>query len=160
MVQEIELAGSVSQGEMKMETNNPSGKTRQKIGNFLIIFCAIGLIVSSVLKFAHVPKVVAQMASLNFEDGKLVLVATLELVSALLFVIPATRSVGFLIVTSFLGGAIASHVAGNQYLQVFPPVIFLSLIWFGAWLRHPEVLWSRRGLKDPVLPGIRSPVRA
>jgi DoxX-like protein len=126
-------------------TDPSSGNGRQKAGKILIYICAVGLIFSAALKFAHVPKVVAQMSSMGYEDGKLVLVAGLELISALLFLVPATRSVGLLIISAFLGGAIASHVAASQFLQVLPPSVFLFLTWFGSWLRHPEVLWSWSG---------------
>jgi DoxX-like family len=82
------------------------------------------------------------MAALGFPDGKLLLVATLELLSAALFLYPRTRSMGLLVLSSFLGGAICTQVQLGEYAKVGGPSILLSLAWLGTWLRHPQVLWS------------------
>ena len=89
------------------------------------------------------PKVVVPMAALGFDGGKLTLIAVLELTSAILFLIPRTRALGFLLVSAYLGGAIATHVGHNQ--SPVNPAITLALIWVGAWLRHPTILWSSWG---------------
>lgn len=125
---------------MQSNSSKEESQRRKKIGNFIIGLCVTGLIVSSVLKFAHIPKVVTQMASMGYAGPTFFLVASLELLSALLFLAPATRSIGLLFISSFLGGAIASHVATSQYFAVIPPSVFLSLCWLGAWLRYPDML--------------------
>ena len=59
---------------------------------------------------------------------------------ALLLLVPPTRSVGLLLVSGLLGGAIATHMQhGQSYVG---PAVLLVLVWLGAWLRHPETLWS------------------
>jgi len=98
------------------------------------------LIGSAGAKFARVPKVVTELRAMGFDGYRVMLIAVLELLSALLFFIPSTRSAGLLLVSSFMGGAIATHVQhGQPFLQ---PAFLLSLLWLGAWLRHPEILWS------------------
>ncbi len=124
-----------------MQMNNPSiSRVRRIAGNFLIFLGGLVLIASAGTKLAHVPPVVTQLNSWGFEGSKLTLVATLEISSALLFLVPPTRSIGLLLVSSYMGGAIATHMQhGQSYLL---PAILLSLLWQGAWLRHPEILWS------------------
>ncbi len=134
-----------------MQSNNPStNRVRRIAGNVLIFLSGFGLLAAASTKFAHVPPVVAQLTSAGFGGEKITLVATLELVCALLFLFAPTRSIGLLLVSAFLGGAIAIHVQGGEYVGAMSPAFFMSLCWLGAWLRHPEVLWSlNRSLQPP-----------
>jgi DoxX-like family len=83
-----------------------------------------------------------QLAAAGFSPDKVMFVAFLELLSSVLFLVPATRCFGILLASSFLGGAIATHLQHAQSIVL--PSIVLLLIWLGTWLRHPEVLWSRQ----------------
>ena len=115
---------------------------RRVAGNLLIFLGGLMLLASAGAKLAHVPKVVSEFGALGFDEGRLMFVALLEVASALLFVIPFTRSAGLPLVSSFLGGAIATHLQHAQ--SIAGPSVVLVLLWFGAWMRHPEVQWSWR----------------
>lgn len=115
-------------------------KGRRRAGNFFIFLTVLLLIGSAAAKFAGVPPVVAQLSADGFGGARLTFIAILEVASALLFLVPATRSLGLLLVSAFMGGAIATHLGHGQ--PFFQPAIFLFLVWLGAWLRHPLVLWS------------------
>jgi hypothetical protein len=120
--------------------SDPIGRGRSRTGNFLIYLVGILLAGSASAKVAHVPMVVAQLGAMGFEGGRLMVVALLELASAALLLIPTTRSAGLLMASSFLGGAIATHLGHGQ--PMVQPVFVLALLWLGMWLRHPEILWS------------------
>jgi len=120
-----------------------SGKARRNSGNTLIFLGSVLLLGSAGAKLAHVPAVVSQMASMGFPGWKLMFVAVLEVGCTVLFLIPTTRSLGLLLVSSYLGGAIATHLQHAQ--SILAPSIVLTLLWLGSWLRHPVVLWSWRG---------------
>ena len=120
--------------------------TQQRIrwiaGNILIFLPGLVVTMSSIAKFAGVPGVVHNMAADGFANGKLTLVALLEILSAALFLFPRTRSFGVLVLSSFLGGAICTHVQMSEYAKGIGPFILLTLAWIGVWLRHPQALWS------------------
>ena len=124
-----------------MSPNNGFRKGKRfVIGKVMIVMSSLMLMVSAGAKFAHIPKVTTDLGAMGFDEGKLMFIATLEVLSALLFLIPATRSIGLLLVSSFLGGAIATHLQhGHSIVQ---PAFVLFLIWLGTWLRHPQILWS------------------
>ena len=122
--------------------NFPTNRIRRIAGNALIFLSGFGLLAAAGTKFAHLPPVVAQLTSAGFGGEKITLVASLELWCALLFLFAPTRSIGLLLVSAFLGGAIATHVQGGEYFGAMSPAIFMSLCWLGTWLRHPEMLWS------------------
>jgi hypothetical protein len=116
-----------------------AGRTRS--GNILIYLLGFMLVGSAVAKFARIPMVLEQFRVLGFEDGRLMFIGILEIVCAALFMLPRTRSIGLLLVSSYLGGAIATHVGHGQPTAV-EPAFLLGLFWLGAWLRHPQILWS------------------
>ena len=125
-----------------MDRDVIQSRTRRIAGSILIVLMGLLLASSAIVKFAHVPAVVTQMAALGFSGGKLMLVATLELFSAALFLYPRTRSVGLLVLSSFMGGVICTHVQFGEYAKALAPSFLLSLAWIGSWLRDPQVLWS------------------
>ncbi len=127
-----------------MKTGSLSiSRTRGIAGNILTVLGGLILIGSASAKFAHVPAVVSQLGAMGFDGNRLMFIAVLEVVSAVVFLIPLTRSGGLLLVSSYMGGAIATHLQHGQ--PIIQPSIVLLLIWLGTWLRHREFLWSIDG---------------
>jgi len=107
-------------------------------GNVLIYLVGFLLIGSSITKLAGIPKVVGPLIAMGFGGGKLTLIAVLEMLSAVLFLIPQTRVVGLLLASAYLGGAIATHLQHGQLPA--PPAFILALAWIGIWLRYSGFL--------------------
>ena len=124
---------------MNAENRFISGK-RRIAGNILVLMSGLILVASSGAKLAQVPQVVTQIGALGFSGNRLTFIAILEIMSAILFLIPITRSAGLLLVSSYMGGAISAHLGHGQ--PILQPAVILTLLWLGAWLRHPEILWS------------------
>jgi hypothetical protein len=117
-----------------------SGKSRLLAGTILITLSSVLLIGSSMAKFAHVNKVVTDLGQFGFTNSKFTLIAILELLGALTFLVRSTRSFGLLFLSAYMGGAIATHIQHDTpFIQ---PAVILTVIWLGAALRHPEVFWS------------------
>jgi len=117
----------------------PKGSARTMAGITLIYLPAILLAGSAMAKFAHAPGVVHQMAAIGFAGPKLMLIASLEILSALLFAWPGTRPLGILMVSAYLGGAICAHAAVSDYPHTIPASVVLALAWTGMWMRYPEI---------------------
>jgi hypothetical protein len=61
-----------------------------------------------------------------------------ELLCALLFAIPRTSVLGAILITGYLGGAVATHVRVLE--AVFPlPAVLGALAWLGLYLRDPRL---------------------
>lgn len=125
-----------------MDREHSQARSRHIGGTILIFLAGIALTMSAIVKFAGIPGVVHTMAAQGFSDGKLTLVATLEILSAALFLFPRTRPFGVLVLSAFLGGAISTHVRMDEYAKAVGPLVLLTLAWTGTWLRHPQALWS------------------
>jgi hypothetical protein len=131
------------------------------LGNRMFCFVAVAILISSLVKFLHPPKPVAYLASMGYEGGTVFLIAAGELVIATLCLLPATRRIGLLLISAFLGGAVAAHVATHRsfsggpfitYMAIHPyvgaliPATLLLIAWIGDYLQRPAE--RSRGPKD------------
>lgn len=102
---------------------------------------------SAIAKLVRAAPVVEGMEKYGLRDH-LPLIGVGELLSALLFFIPLTNSLGVLLLSAYLGGAIVTHMQnGEPYLV---PSILLVLVWVAGYLRHPEVLQSFRAKRSSL----------
>jgi hypothetical protein len=84
-------------------------------------------------------------------ENHVLLIGTGEVVSALLFVIPRTHSLGVLLLSAYMGGAIVTHMQhGEAYIS---QSVILAVIWITGYLRHPELLQSFRTARPGMAEG-------
>lgn len=124
------------------KNHSSSSRARRITGNIFVYAGTFVLVASALAKFAHVPKVVSELGAFGFDGGRLTLIAVLELLSAILFAVPRTRAAGVLLVSAYMGGAVATHIQHGQ--SPVQPAIILAILWMGAWLRNPETMWSMK----------------
>ncbi|MCM2372728.1 DoxX family protein [Aporhodopirellula aestuarii] len=74
---------------------------------------------------------------LGWEEGVMFTIGIVEVVIAMLFLIPRTAFVGAILLSAYLGGAVATHVrVGDPF---FVPIIFGVIAWIALGLRDPRV---------------------
>jgi hypothetical protein len=59
------------------------------------------------------------------------------MICVILYAIPRTAVLGAILLTGYLGGAVATHVHAAEWW--FMPVVFGILVWLGLYLRDPRV---------------------
>ena len=93
---------------------------------------------SAFAKLSGHPEVGKVMSGLlGFPAGTIVGIGWLEAACVLLYAIPRTAVLGAVLLTGYLGGAIAAHVrVGDAFLS---PLIAGGLVWLGIYLRHERV---------------------
>ena len=88
--------------------------------------------------------VMDSFARLGYPESVALGIGSLDLVCALLYVIPRTSILGAILLTGYLGGATASHVCiGDPF---FAPIVVGALVWAGLYLRDgrlPALLSAR-----------------
>ena len=119
-------------------------------GRVLSALPVLALVFSSAIKFAHKPETVGMFTGkLGYPEGTLTPLGIAEFASALLYAIPATSGLGAVLMTGYLGGAIATHVrVGDPFLA---PLLVAVFVWGGLWLRDSRVralLPLRRAPRD------------
>ena len=97
----------------------------------------VGLLLSGVMKLTHNPQIVQNFDHLGYSATVITGIGVTEIVCAILYAIPQTTLFGAVLVTAYLGGAVASHV---RIGEGFVPVVVLGvLVWIGLWLREPRL---------------------
>jgi hypothetical protein len=95
------------------------------------------LTMSGVMKVLKPAAVVEGFAHLGWPDKLALALAIAELGCTIVYLIPRTSILGAILLTGYLGGAIAAHVRiGEQFVM---PVILGVLIWLGLYLRDPRL---------------------
>jgi len=103
-------------------------------------------------KLTRNPGYLKMFDQIGWPYGILTLLACLQLGAIILFIIPRTSVLGAVILTGYLGGAIAAYA---RIQWAYPTVVPLStsiIAWFGIWLREPrlrQLLPIRRGVLHP-----------
>jgi DoxX-like protein len=97
----------------------------------------LALLMSGVMKLAKPKLVVDGSANLGWDESLLLGLGITELTCALIYAFPRTAVLGAVLMTGYLGGAVATHVRIGE--PFFGPVILGVLVWGGLWLRDVRV---------------------
>lgn len=113
-----------------------SAKTKRIISIILMIIPSLMLIMSGIMKLTGAEQVVTGLTKAGL--GNLItFIGVIELLSVALFLYPKTYKIGFLLLCSYLGGAMCIELAGGQ-----PPIaaVFIAIIWISVFLREKNML--------------------
>ena len=109
---------------------------------WLISLAPVWILLSSARwKLTHDPWYVAEWGRIGWNEGALPLIGALQLTSVVLYLIPQTAVLGAVLLTGYLGGAIASYTRMGEPYPVLVPLTTALLAWLGLYLRE-ERLWS------------------
>ncbi|MGC4046085.1 MAG: DoxX family protein [Armatimonas sp.] len=105
-------------------------------GRILSYLPALFLLMDGVMKLAKPAFVVEATTKMGFPESSILVMGILLTISTILYLIPRTAVLGAILLTGYLGGAVATHVRDSAPLfnNLFP-VAFGVLLWGGLWLR-------------------------
>lgn len=108
----------------------------------VIQWIAAGLVgaiflMSGTMKFNLPADALTQMASQGLTPAMAKNLAIIEILSAILFLIPRTSVLGTLLLTAYMGGAIATHFTHGQPLMA--PCVILAVVWIVSVWRNAEL---------------------
>lgn len=114
--------------------------TTPRIGWVLSAIGAIFMIMDGGVKLFNPPPVVEAMILLEYTQAQTVVVGIICLLCVAIYLIPTTAVLGAILVTAYLGGAIASQLRIDApiFSLIFPILIGL-LFWGGLYLREPRL---------------------
>lgn len=115
-------------------------KARRVTGWILTVFAALFLVFDGLMKVLLVPGVLAAMAPLGYPVSLDRDIGILLLLCTAIYLIPRTAVLGAILLTGYLGGAIASNVRiGHPAFEVLFPGIFALILWAGIYLRDSRL---------------------
>jgi DoxX-like family len=117
-------------------------------GRVLSALSSLFLLFDAVMKLVKPAPVVEATVALGYLESVIRGLGIALLASTILYVIPRTAVLGAILLTGYLGGAVATHVrVGSGAFPVVFPIILGALLWGGLYLRDERlrslVPWQR-----------------
>ena len=112
-------------------------------GWVITILVVLFLIFDGATKILRVAPVIDACARVGMGANMVVGIGAVLLACTVLYAIPQTSVVGTILLTAFLGGAVAIHVRGGSgIVEIVFAIAFGGLVWLGLVLREPRVFWT------------------
>ena len=109
------------------------------------------LLVDAAMKVIKAPAVVAGTTQAGYPESVVSPLGIVLLICTILYTIPRTSILGAILLTGYLGGAVATHVRMSDPLfsHILVPVYFGVMVWGGLYLRDSR-LRSLIPLRNPA----------
>jgi len=110
-------------------------------GYILTTLVALFLTFDTILKVLQLGPAVKATTELGYAPVTVLPIGIVELVCLVLYLVPQTSVIGAILLTGYLGGAVASQVrAGNpMFTHTLFPVYVALMLWGGLYLREPRL---------------------
>jgi DoxX-like family len=129
-----------------MSTSTTSDSTliaprwRTFTGRLLSLLVVAQLLSSAYFRATQHRYAVAEIVTgYGFPESAIPLIVIAECVLVLLYVIPRTSIFAAMLLTAYLGGAVAAHLRVGDTVRASIPVVVALLAWAGLYLREPRL---------------------
>jgi len=109
------------------------------IGRVVSLVPVVILLTSARWKLTHSPFYVAEWKRIGYATEYLNGIGIVQLTCVALYLIPQTAVLGTVLLTGYLGGAIASYVRIGQYYPPLVPLTTCLFAWLGIYLREERL---------------------
>jgi DoxX-like family len=117
----------------------PTSKILFWTGWVISVLPVLMLLMSAGMKLSGSKVALEGFPKLEWDPGFALTLGILELSCTLIYLLPRTAVLGAILVTGYLGGAIATHVRMFDYGSITIPVILGVLVWLGLVLRDARL---------------------
>ena len=133
---------------MQSAPNRTISKAALWSGRVLSALVVLFLLWDASMKIARLQIAVEGTVKLGYPENVVMPIGIILLICTILYAIPRTSALGAVLVTGYLGGAVATNVRASLPLAgyILSPVYVGILLWLGLYLRNIQI---RRTL--PVL---------
>lgn len=107
------------------------------IGWVLGILPCLLLIMSASMKFIQPEGFDEGLKHMGWTAEKMKIIGIVELACTVIYLFPRTAVLGAILIASYMGGAVATHVrVGDMFIA---QILVGVLVWLGLWLRDPRL---------------------
>jgi hypothetical protein len=118
----------------------PISKKSLWAGRILSALPILFLLMDGVMKLVKPAFVVEATVKLGYPESTILGIGIVLLACTVLYAIPRTSILGAILLTGYLGGAVATHVrAGEGPFPILFPVFFGVLVWGGLYFRDERL---------------------
>jgi hypothetical protein len=123
---------------MTVESPRPASKGMYWTGWALSVLPSVLLIFSGTMKLLNPPELAKNFQDLGYPASLALVLGLVEIGSTLIYLFPPTAVLGAILLTGYLGGAVATH-ARLQQMQFLAPAILGVVLWLGLFLRDSRI---------------------
>lgn len=117
-----------------------SSASRRWAARILTALPALFFLVDGGMKLLEPPVVVESTIRLGYPESAIVGLGAVLLVCTALYVIRRTAMLGAVLLTGYLGGAVATHVRiSGSWFNILFPVFLGAIAWIGLYLRDERL---------------------
>jgi hypothetical protein len=116
-------------------------RKKQLLSYVFSMLVALFLTFDVVIKVLQLPMAIEATTELGYRAETVIWIGLIELVCLALYLVPSTSVLGAILMTGYLGGAIATHVRIGSPLpsHTLFPIYVALLLWGGLYLREPRL---------------------
>ncbi|MEN8789460.1 MAG: DoxX family protein [Flavobacteriaceae bacterium] len=123
-----------------MESTNQIPRGRLWTSFILQGLVILMFLLGSVNNILQTEMAVNAAVDMGYPEASVLYLGIVLLLSTILYALPKTNFIGAVLLTAWLGGAVATHVIHNDPLTLtLFPVVFGILVWLSLWLRDPKL---------------------
>jgi len=109
-------------------------------GRILSVLMVLFLLFDGITKLLKVRQVLDAQARLGYPADIAPQIGAIVLACTVVYVIPRTSILGAILLSGYLGGAVASQLRiGAPLFDISFPIVFSVLVWGGLFLRDPQL---------------------
>jgi hypothetical protein len=113
---------------------------RLATGRLLSGAATLFFLVDGGMKLFKPPVVVEATLQLGYPESTIVGIGLVLLACTVLYSIPRTAILGAVLLTGYLGGAVATHVrVSGPWFNILFPVVLGAMVWVGLYLRDARL---------------------
>lgn len=118
----------------------PASKTMLWAGRIISALPTLFLLFDGIAKLFKPAFVVEGTLKFGYPESVIIPLGVVLTLCTILYAIPRTAVLGAILLTGYLGGAVATHVrASGSAFEILFPVIFGALVWGGLYLRDERL---------------------
>ena len=118
----------------------PISRAAHWAGHIISTLPALFLLFDGAMKLIKPAPIVEATVRLGYPESVIVPLGIALTMSTVLYLIPGTSVFGAILLTGYLGGAVATHVRiGEGWFPISFPIILAILLWGGLYLRDYRI---------------------
>jgi hypothetical protein len=126
---------------MQIAITAPTSKTKLWTGRAISIIAILFMLFDIFGKFTKPEAVLQGTMALGYPESLITPIGIILLICTVLYIIPRTSILGAVLLTGYLGGALASNfrIEAPVFSNTLFPVYFAILIWAGLYFRSERL---------------------
>lgn len=120
-----------------------AGRAAPVLGWLITLVIAVNLGQGAYGQLTESERSVGMFEAIGYPASAVLLIGVLQAAAVVLYVVPWTAFLGGLLLTAYLGGAVAAHIRLEDTVEhTLMPVLYAVGVWAALFLRSERIRWA------------------